>query len=200
LPVDLILEVDQHAPILLQHRTFVAGSINDLGELRLCAGRTITGTVTDRAGAPIEGASVEVSLSIVMWDRSATSDAHGCWKIEGIPETDPLVAALVIKAEGFMPVYDDVDLASVREIRRVLYHESKITLHVTPAEAGVGGRVPLADKKDDLGAWFETDVNGIATVSLAPGRYRVALDADPGKDAGTFEVREGIAQDVAVKR
>jgi hypothetical protein len=199
-PVDLLLEVDPHAPILLQNRTFVAGSINDLGDLRFGAGRTVTGSVSDRSGTPIEGASLGLSLSIVPWDRSTTSDAHGSWKIEGLPEANPLVAALVIRAEGFMPVYEDVDLASIPEIRRALYHASRITLHVTPPEAGVGGRVPLADVKDDLGDWFETDAEGIAIVTLAPGRYRIALDADPARDAGTFEVREGIAQDIVVKR
>ena len=68
---------------------------------------TITGTVTDPSGAVIKGATVEIQNKVTGYDKTATTDGAGSFKILGVPHNS---YHTVVAATGFQSHIEDVDV------------------------------------------------------------------------------------------
>ena len=68
---------------------------------------TITGTVTDPSGAVIKGATVQIQNKVTGYDKTATTDGAGAFKILGVPQNS---YHTVVAATGFQSHIEDVDV------------------------------------------------------------------------------------------
>jgi hypothetical protein len=76
------LRATGHAALDLGTHRLTDPSGHYLGRHRLRAGGTIRGTVTDREGGPVSGASVQIAAL----RRETTTDRGGAFRFENIPE------------------------------------------------------------------------------------------------------------------
>src|SRR5215216_1329132 len=75
-------------------------SVSSLAQSLGSAG-TVSGTVTDPAGAVIAGATVVIQNSVTGYKRTATTDATGTFRFANVP---PNNYQLSVSANGFNPV------------------------------------------------------------------------------------------------
>ncbi len=159
-------------------------------KLVLAPGATLTGVVTDKAGAPVASADVRVVVrGHVFWRerREAFSAADGTFTIAGLPRRAvDVVASHEQGASAIVPA----DLAAQREVKIAL------TLDITGAVEGVvvdSAGQPLGDAQvlaepvwtggvADREAWSVRGVH--QTVSDQGGAFRFA-----GMPAGSYRVR-----------
>jgi hypothetical protein len=68
---------------------------------------TVTGTVTDPNGAVVPGASVKIENPVTHFSRTATTDAQGSFRFDGVPQQE---YQLSVTASGFNPAQQVVSV------------------------------------------------------------------------------------------
>jgi len=204
------------APLLTDPSRVEEGGTTDLGTLLLREGVTLSGTVTDDAGRPVEDATVSLRDSAgrpVFLFSFATTGSDGRYRVQ---ELTPGAYTVRVEARGYAPASRPVTLTDAPgTLDAVLARGGEVRVRVED-EAGqpvLGARVSLRDAdgrtvtrtlslvsllEGNLGL---TDARGLATVpDLAAGVYRVTARRDGmelvGEDpaahlppGGTVEVR-----------
>lgn len=176
--------------------TVAAGSPVDLGDLRLVEGAIVEGVVMDTAGVPVAGAGVLIG------DASATSDASGSFRIEGV---DPRRGRLSLGAEGYAQADVPVGPADLREPLRVILERPgrlRAFLRLEDERSWRGewswrARREGSDEGTDSGN--DDRVRRAVVSELRPGAYRFELWFDlDGADSSTppvlsipFRIEEG---------
>ena len=97
-PVRLVVAVEGYAPVVRDVEVG-SGEERDLGPVTLDAGAELSGTVLDRAGRPLPGARVLVSLPGIMGDAVATAGTDGRYRVTRLPQGDLYVR---VAAEGLL--------------------------------------------------------------------------------------------------
>ena len=145
-------------------------------DFRLTRGVTLSGTLQDRAGAPITDADLKLSGSLVFSSKHRT-DANGRFRIDGASDH---VFFLSATAAGFAPVSLDL-----RDLPQKDWSDLQLTLE---PEHTVSGIVVDAEGRPIAGAavYVETSprraTGAITTKSDAEGRFRVeGLPKDLGE-------------------
>ncbi len=174
LPCTLTLSVDGFRPVDAGTLRPNSEGVADAGEIRLDRGLTIAGTVLDRAGAPVAGASVSAG------ERTGRSAADGTFEVPGfdpLPVEDPASAEVEVTAEkdgwvlvapvgGVRPGQRDVIVRLVRAaavVGRVVAGDPPAPLRGAQVEVFRAGRTRLVR----------------ATYRDPSGRFRVGgLEAD----------------------
>jgi hypothetical protein len=77
--------------------------------VRAQGGSSISGTVVDPSGGVVANATVEIHNPVSGYDRSTTTDASGAFSFSNVP-FNPYY--LSVKAEGFAPFAQDVEIRS----------------------------------------------------------------------------------------
>ncbi len=174
LPCTLTLAVDGFRPVQVGALRSAAEGAIEAGEFRLDRGLAIAGSVVDRAGIPVAGATVNAG------GRTATSGADGTFEAGGfdpLPAEDPASAEVEVTAEreGWVLV---APVGGVRPGQR------DVVVRLARAVAVVG-RVVSGDPPAPLrGAQVEVFRAGRARLRRATyrdpsGRFRVGdLEAD----------------------
>ena len=224
LPEDIALAVTAnvagYAPGVSEAIQTSAGSWHQGLVLKLSAGATLQGTVTDPDGKPVENARVSVSdtmdspidLSTLdlkdeafdpaalpeqgTWSLNATTDAAGRWSIPGVRSG---IANLVVSAGGFQPHSSTVDVPEAGS----LTHD--VQLAVGPTISGrilLAGSVPAAnaslavqrDTPDFNGVQLDWQTRRKLQMLVRDERQRTAASLQVEVDAATGEfVVSGLA-------
>lgn len=96
-------------PISIQGRVVIIAAATLFVATGFVQAQSINGTVTDPTGAVVPNATVEIHNPVSKYDRSSTTDATGKFVFPNLP-FNPY--HLVVKATGFAPYVQDVDVRS----------------------------------------------------------------------------------------
>jgi protocatechuate 3,4-dioxygenase beta subunit len=158
------------------------------------------GVVRDGAGAPVEGAMVEVHASAAEGEaepRTTTTDAEGRWRLEGVP-VGP--ARVVVRREGADPVEVTVEVAAGAEPAEIATQlgaalpqgELRGTIQGSDGRPLAGASIRILP----IGVERTTDADGAFEAEVPPGQYEVEVRA-PGHRAQTRRV-EVVEQGVVL--
>lgn len=155
-------------------------------EFRLARGVELGGAVVDEAGAPIEGATVELSTSFADSDypplnmaiTSLKTDARGRWRSAEVPDA--------LKGVSLSISHPDYQSASERpsrgDLRHVLAQGETVTGRVVGPDGRpiAGANVRLRSGSSSAGiADARTDADGrFALLHARPGEFYVMAEAD----------------------
>jgi hypothetical protein len=139
----------------------------------------VAGRVVDSAGAPVAGATVELTPAgegATM--LSTTTDADGRWAFENVPIGG---ARVVIRQEGADPVERTIEVAGNADV------DVPVALTASIPQGEVRGVVqsfdgqPLAGARIrimPLGTELTTDADGAFEAEVPPGTYDVMIEAE----------------------
>jgi protocatechuate 3,4-dioxygenase beta subunit len=164
--------------------------------IRLTPAATLTGTVKDEVGKPVEGCTVVVQAAFNWYFDRTRTDADGHYRFEGLPARgwDMSGWGQAREGDGSYAMALDSPEHAVRQIMVLLApREVKIldivalpavTVEVSVIDKRTGGPVPeirILGASDAMPVEAVTDANGVATVSTPPGRFQVRIvGAPPG--------------------
>lgn len=138
------------------------------------AGGTVSGIVTDGEGAPVAGASIEVTCEGSRTPAKATSDAKGFYAVRGLPAGK---ASVVVRARGRVTSSEQVTVpatglavADAKLPPGVRYTGRVVNLR---GEAVEGARVTARrSRPDDMELWFSS-AEGEEATSAKDGAFAV---------------------------
>ena len=135
---------------------------------------TITGTVTDPSGSVVAGATVEIRNQVTGYDKTATTDTAGMFKLLGVPENS---YHTVTTAAGFQPDVRDIDVRTTVAINvdirlSVAATETSVNVH---ADADLVESVPTAHVDVDASQFEKLPMN-----SVGSGLNSVIAHSAPG--------------------
>lgn len=138
----------------------VAGEVIDLGDVMLSSGVAVFGKVTEEGSKQaIAGAKVSAE------NRSATTDAQGAFRLEGLPESEFIVSISHATHLGWggrvTPLQGQSEVELNVELRQA---EFQARVRVTDSQSGEA-LAGVAIAVIDYGTSFTTDANGMATLS-----------------------------------
>jgi len=198
----LEIESDDFADAAIPGLELEPGSRREV-EVSLALGGTVTGTVVDEAGRPVEKAEV-LAAEPGMWGfpgdqkGETETDAEGRFELAHIP---PGKLLLIAEKDGFLPSENQkLELADGE--RRT---DFRLTL---PAGAVLAGRVRLGDGTPAAGAAVKVSFDPEAMVGMnalnaargADGKAQAAADGSfqvSGLGKGPFLVRATLEREIA---
>ena len=156
-------------------------------EFRLAHGVELGGVVVDEAGAPIEGATVELSTAFADSDypplkmtiTSLKTDARGRWRSAEVPDALGDVSLSISHPDYYQAAGEH---PSRGDLRRVLTRGETVTGRVVGPGGRpiVGANVKLRSGSSSAGiADAKTDADGrFALLHARPGEFHVMAEAD----------------------
>ena len=160
-----------------QLRLFSIDIANENGQSSGSAG-SISGTVLDPSGAVVPNASVEIHNPVSGYDRTTTTDSKGNFSFLNVPFNPYHMS---VKAEGFAPMAQDVD------VRSVVPTSVQINLQVSTSSTTVS--VEAAGDLVENDPTFHSDVDKALIDKMPMGSGSSTMSAIVG------EATPGIASD-----
>ncbi|MEZ4392078.1 MAG: CehA/McbA family metallohydrolase [Polyangiales bacterium] len=168
----------------------VDGIVTALARIENTALRAVTGTVLDGAGAPVEGVHVHAEgAPSGPYLTRATTDAMGRFTVH-VPMSDAVQLRAWRQGDGFTPTVNVAATGTTAALR----FEPVGTLRVVTTETGTNTPLPVRvqvfpmgaaqmDPNETLGenpvgggrAHAEFPVDGVASMRVRPGSYRVVI-------------------------
>ena len=120
-----------------------------LSQAQTTGSSSITGTVTDPTGAVVPGATVEIRNPVSEYSRTATTDNLGKFAFPNVP-VNPY--HMTVKAQGFAPYVQDVDVRSAVPV------SMKVALQISATAENVTVQGEAGDLLEN-DPTFHTDVD-----------------------------------------
>ena len=198
------------APVVLQLDPLTAGERRELGKVRFTKGVTMSGTVRDESGAPIEGAHVVASGDGARGE--AVTDAEGRFRVPNLRRD---VRRIGVAADGYVKrIQWLTEGAALDGVAITLTTGGIVAGRLLDADgepAAMGEDCLLAvrrrdDTETEFGSFVFEDAASEFRLRLEPGKYFLAIVSWKGGkltevSRHAFEIREGETTklDVALK-
>lgn len=154
-------------------------------ELRFATGRFLAGIVTDAAGAPVAGASVNASRDGSIFDRYSTTDADGRFRLQSL--SDPPLVVMTV-ARGFTVRRESFAVLDRDDVVLVLASAGRLAGRVVDAVSGEpieSFRIRFVQPQLEVGDRFGS---GYGYVWSEPGQAFTSVDGTWRCDDQSLEV------------